>query len=50
MKRVVQFRQPVIVEDTSKVDFLRIPYYIKGIHSRLGYHLNTPQGHSLHTP
>ncbi|HHT9146014.1 MAG TPA: GAF domain-containing sensor histidine kinase [Candidatus Wunengus sp. YC61] len=40
MKRVVQFRQPVIVEDTSKGRFLTDPVlYKEGIHSRLGYPL-----------
>ena len=40
MKRVVQFRQPVVVEDTSKGRFLTDPVlYKEGIHSRLGYPL-----------
>ncbi|HLE87372.1 MAG TPA: ATP-binding protein, partial [Candidatus Brocadiaceae bacterium] len=40
MKRVVQFRQPVIVEDTSKGGFLTDSVlYKEGIHSRLGYPL-----------
>ena len=40
MKRVVQFRQPVIVEDTSKGRFLTDSVlYKEGIHSRLGYPL-----------
>lgn len=40
MKRVIQFRQPVIVEDTSKGRFLTdIVLYQEGIHSRLGFPL-----------
>ncbi len=40
MKRVVQFRQPVIVEDTSKGRFNTDGVlYREGIHSRLGYPL-----------
>ncbi|HHT9158854.1 MAG TPA: sensor histidine kinase [Candidatus Brocadiaceae bacterium] len=40
MKRVIQFRQPVIVEDTSKGRFLTdIVLYNEGIHSRLGFPL-----------
>ena len=40
MKRVVQFRQPVIVEDTSKGRFLTDTLLNKeGIHSRMGFPL-----------
>ena len=40
MKRVIQFRQPVIVEDTSKGRFLTdIVLYHEGLHSRLGFPL-----------